>query len=348
MKKVFAALLSAAVLVSSAAVFCGCGEAKVYIEGDFGKEATAAEADALKTQVRGFSEKYAGDESASDWKYGLRMISEGKNNMKMTMSVAGRSVTVEADADSDIDLNFSVSNEDGSATYAYGGKFNYDMFMTGAGGENSGQFSAKMKGDIYGDAAVLYFDGSVNASLGAEPVQADGKYKFALDAPIGEAVDDAVSEILSGVSFDFDSPAASIEAYIDRVFGFEGVKMYIDESDASETKVKICLSGEAYIDSVLGGYGAVTDDADAVAQIVSAMDLKAADFYLSFNKTNGIITGLGSVFDIRLKDFTVSAGGESGFSMSISMDVSASNWMLLSDKSVAAPEDADEYTEYAA
>ncbi len=342
MKKVLAAVLGAAMVVSSFALLAGCGESKIYIDGKFNKEASAEEIESLKTTVRGFSSSYAGDTSASDWSYGLHMITKGKNDMQMSMSVGENSMNLTANTDANIDMNFSMAKAGDKLDYAYGGKFDFNFNLSNFA--ESGQSQTAMKGNIYGNAADLYFDGSIDASFGQDSgINLSGKYKFGVDGVLGEAIDEALSTMLSGTTLEMESPAENVKSFIDEMFAFSGAKVYIDDSDAAETKVKFSIDGAAYLQSSFSGNSMITTD--VVADIVSSMDFKTVDYYLSFNKTTGMVTGYGGVFDVELKDFSLNLGSEEtmAFSMNMSMDVDYSSWVLLSDESVIAPDDISEY-----
>ena len=342
MKKFLASVLGAAMVVSSFALFAGCGGAKIYIDGNFKEEASAEQVETLKSTVRGFSSNYAGDTSADDWKYGIRMITDGKNNMQMSLSLGEKSMNMTANMDADIDMNFSMAKTAEKLDYGYGGKFNIGFEF--AEMTQSAQYSASMKGNIYGNKTELYFDGSVKASLGEENgMDLSGKYKFTTDETIYDSINEALSTVFSGVSLDMDSPAENAENFIDEMFAYSGAKVYIDDSDAEETKVKISVDKTAYLESSFSGNGVITED--VVAEIVGAMDFKTADYYLSFNKTTGVITGYGGVFDVSLKNVSIDLGaeGSSVMSFNMSMDVDYSAWVLLSDDAVVAPEDIADY-----
>ena len=73
MKKLLASAVCLGMILSSAVLFTGCGE-RIYIDGDFSKEATAEEVNAVLASVQANEDTLFGDTTEEGWDYGMRII----------------------------------------------------------------------------------------------------------------------------------------------------------------------------------------------------------------------------------------------------------------------------------
>ncbi len=336
MKKLIAVLLGSAMLVSAFALLSGCGRKgpEVRIQGDFSQEATAEEISALETKMNGFADSFMGDVSASDWKFGIQMLSDGTGSVKMNMSMGESNISMTMDTKADVDFTYALRKADTGTAYTGAGTLDVNYSM---GGYTENPVSAAVKGSMYHDGSNVYVDGEYKAAYGTQTEELNGKYKFPADTVLG-SLDESMP-----LTLDINDATDMLESLYETGLDSSGMKVYIDDSDAEETKVKVSMDFNAFMDEMIGSVSDLGLGQDFITELNNSAKFNAADMYFSFNKTTGLFTGYGVVNDVSIKGFEYTDAA-SGMTVSLDVSVNTSSWLLYTDKDVEAPADLDAYT----
>lgn len=309
MKKLLASAVCLGMILSSAVLFTGCGE-KIYIDGDFSKEATAEEVNAVLASVQANEDTLFGDTTEEGWDYGMRFIED--TAMKVSLSEAGESMSMDISAGGELN---AVYDADGIRA---SGSLN-SAFNMSSTAEDATSVEANVEGNVYLTGSALYLDGAVKVAAGEQSVDVNGKYSLgALNDYVMVELPDA-----EGIGADMLSALKAT-----------GAKIYIDAGDA-ETKVKVSYDLEGFLDA-----GMLPDVGGDLAAFMDAVEFDNYDIYFSFLNDTGELTGYGYVAGMRIPETTV---GEGENAATLSMDVSANVWYLAGDAQVQEPEDIGSY-----
>lgn len=315
MKKFFASVLCLGMIASSALLFAGCGT-DIYVDGDFSEEATAEEVRAVLTEVE--AGDVFGDTSAEDWSFGLNILSDMK--VKMDLSV-GENVLTSIDLEQHIDMGAAYD----AAGTAASGSVEAAMAMAipgigSSGGDTLSEITVNLNGEAYIDSDAFYLDGSVRAEGEGQEIDRTGK--FVIPSGLGDRVGITVPD------------GRELSAGIIDALEAAGAKIYIDSSDAAETKVKVSYDADALLDMV--GDTGISE----VQAILDAMRFDCYDIYFSFVPATGALTAFGTVIEASIPETTV---GEGDSTFTVSMEVSGATWYLAGDVTVEEPADLADY-----
>ncbi len=318
MKKFFASVLCLGMIVSSALLFTGCGS-DIYVDGDFSREATEEEVGAVLREVE--AGDVFGDTAAEGWSYGMNIL--GDMNMKMNISVGGKLMTA-ADADVDMDMKAVFDGGGLAASGSISAVMTTETPKLGAEEEDATQKSTmRVSGEAYIDGEAFYLDGTLSSSSGDEKTDIEESGKFLVPGGFD----------LSSVGVSFPDQL-TMERNILGALRDAGAKIYIDGSDAEETKVKVSYDVNAVLSQLpLPG-------SEELQTLIDAIRFDCYDIYFSFVPETGVVTAFGTVIEVSIPETTI---GEGETAVTVSLEESGSTWYLAEDVTVEAPADLADY-----
>ena len=317
MKKVLSVILGGC-LVAAFAVFASCSKGdshKDLITGDFSAEATAVQRTQLGEALS--SDSLWGDQSQDGWKFSIENVVYGY--MDIDAVAMGESMVI--DTDMDVSHLITLEKKDGALSLRGAGNMKMDMNMMG--------IQASYSGKAYNDSDYYYLDATVSALGQKQSV----KQKMYLSEAMGIDLDIDENDLIGS----FADLTPIFESLDDQL-----VKIYIDDSDEQEQKVKIAWTADDFtqyfediLNEDLGDMSGVSIDMGSL----QVANFGCCEYYVSLDKDTGILTGFGSKLDFTLGMSML----VEGTSIQYTFDYDLTSWVMQTEKEASLPSDLSGY-----
>ena len=352
MKKIIATLLCVAMLVTATSLFAACGN-EVYIKGDFSKEASESEVDALASKLllpSGDVIISYGDDTAEDWSFNVRAVDKAEMDLDMGINMDGQDITVKAKANADQDYIYGMRSSGGEKLLNGSGKIksNAKTTVSNASIGESMSVDAVVNASAYNDGGTFYVDGKLSANSGSasDVIDYSGKFKISMAELFGDSYIVQSYATVSSLQETLEGSVGVAASLLKTT----GCKVYIDES-TDETKIKIDMDGKTFMENI--GVGDIAGDAvgdlgdEVYGQMVDNIEVSRASIYLSFNRKTNAFTGFGLDAKISIKDFTMGSVDD-GAAITANIELNMSQWMLFTTDQVTVPADLSAYQDFQA